>query len=138
MSQCASATITVVPTSGGLGAEIRGIDLSREMDAYTFSQVYEAWLQYSVLLFRGQHLTDDDLITFSRNFGELDWAPVQVLNNPHLHPHPLTIVGDWTTICGRQTRNIHCFQCDRKRHTHRKSWGGRVGLAHRYVLFRGT
>ncbi|CAF1089913.1 unnamed protein product [Rotaria sordida] len=25
----------------------------------------------------GQHLTDDDLIKFSQNFGELDWAPVQ-------------------------------------------------------------
>ncbi len=85
VSQCVSATITVVPTSGGLAAEIRAIDLSREMDVCTFSQVYEAWLQYSVLLFRGQHLTDDDLITFSRNFGELDWAPVQVLNNPHHH-----------------------------------------------------
>jgi taurine dioxygenase len=81
VSQCASATITVMPTSDGLGAEIRGVDLSREMDASTFSQVYKAWLQHSVLLFREQHLTDDDLITFSQNFGELDWAPVQVLHN---------------------------------------------------------
>jgi alpha-ketoglutarate-dependent taurine dioxygenase len=80
-SQCASATITVVPTSGGLGAEIRGIDLSCKMDASTFSQVYEAWLKYSVLLFREQHLTDDELIAFSQNFGELDWAPVQVRSN---------------------------------------------------------
>jgi taurine dioxygenase len=78
VSQCASATITVVPTSGGLGAEIRGVDMSCEMNVSTFSQVYEAWLQHSVLLFRGQHLTDDELIMFSRNFGELDWAPVQV------------------------------------------------------------
>jgi taurine dioxygenase len=78
VSQCASATITVVPTSGGLGAEIRVVDLSCEMDASTFSQVYKAWLQHSVLLFRGQHLTDDELIMFSRNFCELDWAPVQV------------------------------------------------------------
>ena len=79
--QYASATITVVPTFDGLGAEIRGIDLSHKMDASTFSQVYEAWLQYSVLLFREQHLTDDDLIAFSQNFGELDWAPIQVLSN---------------------------------------------------------
>ncbi len=79
--QCASSTTTVIPISGGLGAEIQGVDLSCEMDASTFSQVYEAWLQHSVLLFRGQHLTDDELIIFSRNFGELDWAPVQVLND---------------------------------------------------------
>ena len=79
--QCASATITIVPTFGGLGAEIRGVDLSLEMDVSTFSQVYDAWLKYSVLLFRGQHLTDDELIRFSQKFGELDWAPVQVLTN---------------------------------------------------------
>jgi taurine dioxygenase len=30
-----------------------------------------------VLLFRGQHLSDEDLIGFSRRFGELDWAPIQ-------------------------------------------------------------
>jgi taurine dioxygenase len=30
-----------------------------------------------VLLIRGQHLSDDDLLAFSRRFGELDWAPVQ-------------------------------------------------------------
>ena len=81
VSQCASATITVVPNVDGLGATIRGVDLSRKMDASTFFQVYEAWLQHSVLLFREQHLTDEDLIAFSQNFGELDWAPVQVLSN---------------------------------------------------------
>jgi taurine dioxygenase len=79
MSQYVSAAVTVMPISDGLGAEICGIDLSHEMDASTFCQVYQAWLQYFVLLFRGQHLTDDDLIRFSKNFGELDWAPVQVL-----------------------------------------------------------
>jgi taurine dioxygenase len=30
-----------------------------------------------VLLVRGQTLSDQDLIAFSRRFGELDWAPVQ-------------------------------------------------------------
>jgi hypothetical protein len=31
------------------------------------------------------------------------------------------ILGDWTAICGRQTRDIYCFQCDRKWYTDRKS-----------------
>ncbi len=85
ISQYESTTITVVPISGGLGAEICGVDLPRKIDASTFFRVYQAWLQYSVLLFRGQHLTDDDLITFSKNFGELDWAPVQVLSSSYHH-----------------------------------------------------
>jgi len=36
-----------------------------------------AWLDHLVLLFHGQHLDDDELLAFSRRFGELDVAPVQ-------------------------------------------------------------
>src|SRR5579871_2009105 len=67
--------ITVTPNQG-VGAEIRGVDL-RQVDAATFAAIASAWTQHSVLLFRGQSLSDDDLIAFSRRFGDLDWAPVQ-------------------------------------------------------------
>src|SRR6185437_11293599 len=36
-----------------------------------------AFHDHSVLLVRRQTLSDQDLIAFSRRFGELDWAPVQ-------------------------------------------------------------
>jgi taurine dioxygenase len=38
--------------------------------------VKEAWGRHLVLRFRGQSLSDEDLLRFSRQFGELDWAPV--------------------------------------------------------------
>jgi len=63
-------------TDGGLGAEIRGVDL-REHDDAGFSDIHDAWLNNLVLLFRGQRLSDADLIAFSRRFGELDLAPIQ-------------------------------------------------------------
>jgi taurine dioxygenase len=63
-------------TVGGLGAQIRDIDL-RVVDDATFAAIYQAWLDNLVLLFRGQHLTDAELIAFSRRFGDLDLAPVQ-------------------------------------------------------------
>jgi len=66
----------VVPTGGGLGAEIRGVDLRRLGDN-AFAAVQQAWLENLVLLFRGQQLTDAELVAFSRRFGELDLAPVQ-------------------------------------------------------------
>lgn len=69
-------TVTVVPTGAALGAEVRGVDLRRVTDAQ-FAAIHRAWLDHSVLLFRGQTLSDDELIAFSRRFGELDWAPVQ-------------------------------------------------------------
>ena len=59
-----------------LGAEVRGVDL-RAVDETTFKAIHRAWVNHLVLLFRGQTLSDDDLIAFSRRFGDLDWAPVQ-------------------------------------------------------------
>jgi len=76
MSNPASPTIEIRPTGAALGAEIQGVDLRRIDDAL-FERIHQAWLDHSVLLFRGQTLADDDLIAFSRRFGELDIAPVQ-------------------------------------------------------------
>jgi taurine dioxygenase len=68
--------VVVIPTGGGLGAEIRGVDLRRLADG-AFAAIHGAWLDHLVLLFRGQALTDRELIAFSRRFGELDLAPIQ-------------------------------------------------------------
>jgi len=79
--------INVVPTGKALGAEIQGIDL-RTLDEEIFRCVYEAWLAHSALLFRGQMLTDDDLVEFSERFGELDWAPIQESGRRFVEGHP--------------------------------------------------
>jgi taurine dioxygenase len=71
-----AAAPVIVPTGGGLGAEVRGIDL-RKLEDEAFAAIHRAWLSHLVLLFRGQQLTDAQLIAFSRRFGELDFAPVQ-------------------------------------------------------------
>jgi taurine dioxygenase len=60
----------------GLGAEVSGIDL-RSIDDAAFAAIHRAWIDHQVLLFRGQSLTDRDLIAFSRRFGDLDHAPIQ-------------------------------------------------------------
>ena len=72
----AGDALDVRRSGGGLGAEICGIDL-RRLDDRSFLQVRQAWLENLVLLFRGQSLTDAELIAFSRRFGELDHAPIQ-------------------------------------------------------------
>ena len=66
----------IVPTGLALGAEIQDVDL-RAISDPGFAALHRAWLDHLVLLIRGQQLTDDDLIAFSRRFGDLDWAPVQ-------------------------------------------------------------
>ena len=64
------------PTGAALGAEMPGIDL-REIDDTAFAAIHRAWIDHQVLLFRGQSLTDENLIAFSRRFGGLDHAPIQ-------------------------------------------------------------
>jgi taurine dioxygenase len=76
VSGVTSPTIEIVPTGKALGAEARGVDLKRLDDA-SFATLLRAFHDHSVLLVRAQTLSDQDLITFSRRFGELDWAPVQ-------------------------------------------------------------
>lgn len=58
------------------GAEITGVDLARLDDA-TFRDIERAWYRFGFLLFRDQKLSDDDLLAFSRRFGELDPPPNQ-------------------------------------------------------------
>jgi taurine dioxygenase len=69
------ALMEVVPITKAIGAEIRGIDLSNKPDAATMAAIQQAWADHLVLLFRGQHLSDPQLVEFSRNFGNLDMAP---------------------------------------------------------------
>ena len=68
--------LNIVPNKAVLGAEVRGIDL-KSLDDAEFAAFMRAWHQHEVLLVRGQTLSDQDLVAFSRRFGDLDWAPVQ-------------------------------------------------------------
>ena len=79
--------ISVLPARQAFGAEIRGVDL-RAIEPEDFSSIYRAWLDHSVLLIRGQNLTDDDLIAFSKRFGGLDWAPIQESGRRFVEGHP--------------------------------------------------
>jgi len=76
MADVASVVLDITRSGGGVGAEVRGVDL-RRVDAATFAAIHHAWIEHQVLLFRGQSLDDDDLIVFSRRFGGLDHAPIQ-------------------------------------------------------------
>ena len=82
-----SAAPDVIPSGKPLGAEIRGLDLAALSDR-DFNALYRAWLDHSVVLVRGQQLTDDDLIAFSRRFGDLDLAPVQETGRRFVEGHP--------------------------------------------------
>lgn len=68
-------SVDIRPVSHAVGAEILGVDVSDCSDE-AFDSIRSAWQKFSAILVRAQSLTDDDLIRFSRRFGELDHAPV--------------------------------------------------------------
>lgn len=67
-----TAPFEVIPLDAPLGAEIRGIDVSQPLSDETVAALREAWSKYLVLVMRGQNLNDDQLLSYTRYFGELD------------------------------------------------------------------
>ena len=63
--------IQVTPLSPACGAEIRGVDLSRPLSSETVKAVRDAWNKHIVLVFRGQHVTEEDQLRFAEYFGNL-------------------------------------------------------------------
>lgn len=82
----------VVPVSDALGAEIRGVNLAGNMDAAAFGPIYRSWLDHLVLVFRGQNLSDADLVAFSRRFGPLSSAPVDEYGRKFVDGFPEILV----------------------------------------------
>src|SRR5437763_430025 len=83
-----ASSITVLSLSPALGAEVGGVDLRKPIAARTLAAIREAWQEYLVLRFRGQRLTDPQLLAFSRHFGELDPPGPNPYGKPFLSEFP--------------------------------------------------
>ena len=81
----AVATTSVMPTGAALGAEIRGVDLARDLDGETFRRIEDAFNRHGVIFFRGQDITVGQQIAFARRFGEVE---INVNTQACLPGHP--------------------------------------------------
>ncbi len=70
MNAPAHSLFEVVPLSKHVGAEIRGLDLSKPLDAPTIKAIYQTWLDHIVIIFRGQQLSQEDHLRVTSYFGE--------------------------------------------------------------------
>lgn len=68
--------IDIKPLHPLFAAEVRGLDLSRPLDAATLRQIKDAFARLSVLVFRDQDVTDEQQIAFSECFGSLERTKV--------------------------------------------------------------
>jgi taurine dioxygenase len=73
-----------------IGAEIVGVDV-KTMDEEAFARIYRAWLDYNVIAVRGQELTIEDFLAYSRRFGRLHTHYVKSANDAQ-YPE-LTLLG---------------------------------------------
>ena len=62
--------ITVTKIAGGIGAEIGGVDLRRELSDDTIAEIRRAWNEHVVIFFRDQDLSSAQYLAFAGRFGE--------------------------------------------------------------------
>jgi alpha-ketoglutarate-dependent taurine dioxygenase len=67
--------LDIRPLSPKVGAEVIGVDISQPLPDDVFKTIDDAYNHYSVLVLRGQKLTPEQQIAFSRLFGELEVSP---------------------------------------------------------------
>ena len=64
------AAIEVVPLTLHIGAEIRGVDLTKPLPLEQLKEVRDAFLKWKVVFFRGQNLDHPQHVAVARQFGE--------------------------------------------------------------------
>ncbi|NCF32189.1 MAG: taurine dioxygenase [Proteobacteria bacterium] len=70
-------SIEVSSLTPHIGAEVSGVDLRQPLSNEQFSEIYRAWLDWQVLVFRNQDLDRDQHKAFGRKFGTLHVHPMQ-------------------------------------------------------------
>src|SRR5262249_34014808 len=94
----------IIPLGPGFAAELRGVTLAGvAADEAAYKETRAAFEQHSVIVFRGQEVTDEAQLAFSRRFGPLEVTQVGSLcarTNLASPPTPLL------TTRARQNRNL--------------------------------
>ena len=63
--------LDITPTDATLGATVSGVRLDA-LDDRTFAAIEDAWHTHAVLVFPGQHLSEEAQVAFSERFGPLE------------------------------------------------------------------
>ena len=104
-----SQTIEIKPLTAAMGAEILGIDLSRELGEHTFNALHQALLDHGAIFFHDQHITPAQQMAFAKRWGNVHHHP----HMPCLEAHPgiIEIVKkeDDTTVFGANWHTDQMF-----------------------------
>jgi alpha-ketoglutarate-dependent taurine dioxygenase len=71
--------IVIEPLDAAFGAVVTGVTI-REFDPVAIDAVRQAWVEFGLLVFPGQHLTQHEQDAFARHFGELEFTATALTN----------------------------------------------------------
>ena len=135
-------TIEVCKLNPVIGAEINGVDLSKDLGNQQFKELHEALMENLVIFFRDQNMTVDQHKAFGRRFGKLHVHPnaAQELAG---HPEILVIKADENSkhVAGEEWHSD--VSCDEEppmgsvlhMHTVPPDGGGDTMFANMYAAF---
>ncbi|MCU1731151.1 MULTISPECIES: taurine dioxygenase [unclassified Pseudomonas] len=83
-------SLIITPLSPALGAQISGVDLSRDISAEARDAIEQALLTHQVLFFREQPITPQQQANFAAQFGDLHIHPIY----PNVPETPQVLVLD--------------------------------------------
>ena len=69
----------VEPLDASFGAVVTDLKLT-ELGAREFKKLYDTWLEYALLIFPSQFLSNDEQIAFAKRFGDLEFDLVSITN----------------------------------------------------------
>ena len=78
----------VRPLKKNIGAEIRGVDLSRSLPDQTIKKIREVWINHVVAVFPNQKVNDEQHIKFSKRLGKLEiinMSALQMKGRPEIY-----------------------------------------------------
>ena len=75
----------VRPLTAAFGAEISGVDLSKDMSPEVLAGIHQAFLQYQILLFPPQEVPPHQQVKLAQCFGEVQ---IHVMNQYHADGYP--------------------------------------------------
>lgn len=86
--------IEVIPSGGPCGAEVRGIDVSKPISAEEVKAIHDALVEHCVVFLRGQSITDPQLVTFGKRFGDLHVYKVTEYEKPAYLPPEVELISN--------------------------------------------
>ncbi|MFM0505890.1 TauD/TfdA dioxygenase family protein [Paraburkholderia caffeinilytica] len=67
-------SIKISPMNAALGAEVTGFDVCKPLSGSDKNTILQAWHDHLILVIPEQPMNDEQLMAFTRNFGELEYS----------------------------------------------------------------